>query len=118
MLVNHCKKCKKAVSQRDIRIARDGKSIICPECYEAKHGIKPARPYSQLDALQIEPVETREEKTAVRHGRDEYVVYQCTKCGYKFSRKKSFVFKKCPYCGEPTVGTFEDRLTASKLLNE
>ena len=124
-LVNYCKRCKKEVSHEDIRLDKDGKTIICKDCNEAKKEAVKSKieTYSALDKLEIEPVENEleKEKPDVKQepGAERYIVYHCKDCNYKFSRKMSTNFNLvCPYCGKQSVERFKDNLSAEKLLAE
>ena len=122
-LINYCKKCQQPISHDTMRLNSDGKTIICPDCYEGKRdSSKPKiEPYNALDTLGIEPVESdeAENKPDAVQEMAEYIVFQCTGCSYKFSRKKSFKFNMlCPFCGKQSVEKYENKLSANKLLKE
>jgi len=118
-LTNQCKRCNNPVSHADMRMDNDGSTIICADCYDIKSGKKPiVKPFSATDELNIQLVNETPEQSMAAEDDNEYIVYHCVSCNFKFSRKRNFKFNNCPYCGKQTVVKYENNLTASNLLKD
>jgi DNA-directed RNA polymerase subunit RPC12/RpoP len=90
-----CYKCKREYSVKEIKFTASNK-YACVYCLG---------------------VVDKEQKKEVTQVQEETIEYICTSCSYKFSRKKSFLVKSCPYCNKETV-TVKSVKNANALINE
>ncbi len=109
-----CKKCQAKTPVRDMKYDMNGKDLICGRCYEVRVASvkKPsgASQYADPKKFKLEFTDPLDGKTEVK--------YICTKCKFKFRRKKEFGEPKtCPYCSKATVIT-EGSTSASQLLKD
>ena len=116
---NFCKRCKTELSHSDMRMDRDGKTIICPDCYDTAYGKK--NEHTRMSELGKVNIEFTDDFDMPEH-HDEPVStlrYECTSCNFKFSRKRGFQFNNlCPYCGEKTVVIIGEKLKSDTVFEE
>ncbi len=103
-----CTSCKTKVDFEDIRYDKDGKNLICHDCYESTVKKKSSENESQKK-IKIE----YEQRTYP----SEVVKLICKDCRYKFSLAKvSRINLACPYCGGKKL--MDDDTTAERLVEE
>ena len=100
-----CSLCRKKFPVEDIRYGKDGKSILCINCYDKS---------VEKEELLKKKMALREE----RHKEEETILkIICAKCRYKFTYNRgSRVRLMCPYCGGNNL--MRDDITAEKLVEE
>ena len=109
-----CKGCKNRFSIRELRYDKEGKDLICKECFANAKGSssKQKATLRQIPTEQLEPTGPR-----MRDAPD-LMNYYCFVCRYKFSRKADFKFENCPSCGKLGSIRKNTPLTSSQLLEE
>jgi hypothetical protein len=86
-----CKRCSTKVPKSSVKYNSTGEFLICSPCYAKEHGgeIK-----SETKQRVYDPIATNLER----------VDYECTSCGYNYSRKAGLSFAlSCPYCSRNSV---------------
>lgn len=88
-----CNNCGKRVIFTSMSYGRDGKSLLCNNCYKR---------------------ENPDPATKDMKEKDKYV---CNSCKYKFSVGKGKKNIMCPYCGKKNVSP-ASKLSADNILKE
>ena len=109
-----CGNCNNPEAVSSMKYNRTGEFLICKTCYNKEHNKLDPKVETaikeEIKELEILP----QKKTTVRsfqHVGFERLAYQCTHCGYKFSRKKEIDFNgQCPYCGKFTSEMADPRV--------
>ena len=76
-----CGRCLKHVPLKEMKLASDGKTLVCMNCRGAS---------------------LPEEKSFDASPPSKKTAYTCTSCGFEFTRE-SLKPTRCPYCGKNTV---------------
>ena len=98
-----CSQCGKEFSFENIRYSRDGKRIVCKNCYKS--------------SMEYEQKFREEEMTDLARKKKEVIKIICMDCRYKFSLKKnSRIRPVCPYCGGSRL--MKDEPDIDKLIRE
>jgi hypothetical protein len=95
--------CKKKTPIKNMRYDKDGKSLLCMDC---------ANRFTDK-TKQTTPPKSAETKKAKTELSELKIQYQCERCKYKFSRKKSWSENRCPYCGNIQIRQIEN---ATRIL--
>src|SRR3989338_2360917 len=99
-----CAICKGKFQFKNVKYSKDGKRIICADCYSK-------------DVKNTTKKETKDIKTTNGQPIKETIKIICVNCNYKFSYKKGSNTKlMCPYCGGNRL--MRDNITADKLIEE
>ncbi len=94
-----CMKCKKKVPIKSMRYSKNGEDLICIDC----HNIEMSNAQSSVNGL-IKPMptlsasSTKTDKHKTKDLPSQKISYECSKCGYRFSRNKEVIVNLCPYC--------------------
>jgi|SRR3989338_1078238 len=106
-----CALCTLKFSFDKIKYSKDGKKIICVDCYNK---IMKKEQKAQTD----DHKQNFETKLRSSQPREGGIKVMCANCSYKFTYKPKPQLKpKCPYCGKGNIRKYEE-LTAEKLINE
>ena len=79
-----CRKCGNEYAMAMMRIAPDGKNLMCRSCIERK-------PVQKQEASVAESRQKKEELPSFKE-------YFCKSCKYSFKRAKHLAVSTCPYC--------------------
>src|SRR3989344_4855187 len=83
-----CSQCGKEYSFEKIRYGRDGKRIVCVNCYKSS---------MEYDKNKMKEVQFIKEDRP----RSNFIKLICIDCRYKFNlRRGSRIRPTCPYCGK------------------
>ncbi len=82
-----CHGCEQKLPLRCLGYNKEGKRLLCSACNAGK----PARDTPLRKQVL--------EKTGPRmRNEEDFVRYICAECRFRFSRARTFTFRKCPYC--------------------
>ncbi|MEM4260241.1 MAG: hypothetical protein QXG00_03320 [Candidatus Woesearchaeota archaeon] len=95
-----CKRCNKKTPIKSMRYDVDGKNLICMECYNLQN----TKPASSIK------IEAKPKQSSF----EQKIQYQCERCKYKFTRKKDWIDKRCPYCGNLDIREIQGAHTILK----
>lgn len=84
-----CYKCGNEHAMNMMRMAPDGKNLMCRNCLERK-------PAQKLDQAKTEAKSQKYEEPSMKE-------YFCKACKYSFKRAKHLAISTCPYCGSGSV---------------
>ncbi len=91
-----CHRCGNMVGLQYVRYDKNGRDLICFDCYLKQHPEARSTSFRELHIVDINPRKKGESKK-----------YMCSSCGYKFYLKKGTpAAKRCPYCGSESVEEF------------
>ncbi|MFC1753848.1 hypothetical protein ACFL96_10735 [Thermoproteota archaeon] len=107
-----CEACSNRVSMKEMKFDLNGTSLICLECYEEQRS-RSTRSFERKDLGASVAIERRLERA---QRAEDYIYYKCDACSHSFSRKASFVFKKCPNCGDSAVSVIQKN-SAQKIVD-
>jgi DNA-directed RNA polymerase subunit RPC12/RpoP len=121
-----CRSCGNKVPVSDMRLAQNGKDMLCRPCVEKQNlrsgamGSKAAfstkKPMAPITPSKPAPVAKPAPKAENKKLTD-MVNYHCLKCRYKFARKADFPINKCPYCSSEKIET-TDKYSAETLVKQ
>ena len=99
-----CEACKGKFQVENIRYSKDGKTVVCVDCYNQ---VKTAD--KSKKKIEISPVSSKI---------SDMIKVICVDCRYKFTVRNPAdkVKINCPYCGKNRI--MRDETTASKLIKE
>lgn len=83
-----CRKCGNEYAMSMMRMAPDGKNLMCRSCIDGK-------PVRKQEAV-IESKQKKEEISAFKE-------YFCKSCKYSFKRAKHLAVSTCPYCDSSSL---------------
>jgi len=83
-----CQKCGNEYAMAMMRMAPDGKNLMCRNCIERK-------PIQKQEAI-AENRQKKEEAPAFKE-------YFCKSCKYSFKRAKRLAISSCPYCDSSSL---------------
>ena len=104
-----CALCTLKFSFDKIKYSKDGKKLICIDCYN-----KIMKKDQKAQAN--ENKQNFERRPRASQPKEEGIKVICVKCNYKFFYKPKLK-PMCPYCGGNKLRKYED-LTAEKLIKE
>lgn len=103
-----CNRCSKEVSLNYLRYDKNGKDLICFDCYIKQHPEAKNKSFQEVHKVDIKP------KKKVPY---ETTTYVCNDCSYKFELKKgTTVTKRCPYCSSGRIEKYVP-VMADELIN-
>ena len=79
-----CRKCGNEYGMGMMRIAPDGKNLMCRNCIERK----PVQKEQQAETIKTQ-----------KQQEPQFKEYFCKSCKYSFKRAKHITISTCPYCG-------------------
>ncbi len=98
-----CALCRRKFRVGKIRYSKDGKRILCIDCYD--HSSK--KEFKKENTLSLKQKEKKK----------DIIKLVCLSCNYKFLYdKNSRINLICPYCGSKRLSKYE--ITAEKLIEE
>ena len=102
-----CGNCNSTVAVSSVKYNSTGDYLICKKCYNKEHDKIDVDVEDEINA-ELKKLEVRMPQKKARpmlHHMDyARVNYQCTHCGYKYSRKKDADYnRQCPYCSKNAV---------------
>lgn len=106
-----CGRCKKRTSVSEMRYDKDGKSLICKECYAYRYN------NNKLESFGSERKMIKNEKKDPYEGM--VVKYRCNICKQNFTlKRRADIRKRCPFCGRENITDQDTDLDADALIRE
>ncbi len=104
-----CSRCKKSSPIKSMKYDKDGKNLICPECYDYRYN----------------PTEAKKEAKKMKYVAEEdpyfekKIKYKCQKCKMGFMiKRRPDLKKRCPYCGGEQIVEQDTELSVNELIRE